>query len=63
MKDNLYKRFKDYDFSDAKPVSAIPALKKLQMEYRGRASLSAAAAPSPPMFTTRRKPRGHVTSR
>ncbi len=39
MKDNLYKRFKDYDFADAKPVSAIPALKKLQAEY-GKARIT-----------------------
>jgi uncharacterized protein (DUF4415 family) len=33
MKDNSYKRLKDYDFSDAKPVSQIPALVKLQAEH------------------------------
>ena len=32
MKTSLYKRFKDYDFADAKPVKDIPALRKLQAE-------------------------------
>ena len=33
MKASLYKRFKDYDFADAKPVKDIPALRKLQAEH------------------------------
>ena len=33
MKASSLKRLKEYDFADAKPVSAIPALKKLQAEY------------------------------
>ena len=28
--DDMHKKFKDLDFEDAKPVSAIPALAKLQ---------------------------------
>jgi uncharacterized protein (DUF4415 family) len=32
MKTSVYKKFKDYDFVDAKPASAIPALRKLHAE-------------------------------
>lgn len=32
MKTSVYKKFKDYDFVDAKPASAIPALRKLHTE-------------------------------
>ena len=33
MKANSLKRYKNYDFADAKPVNAIPALARLQDEY------------------------------
>lgn len=32
MKTSSYKKFKDYDFADAKPAAAIPALRKLHAE-------------------------------
>ncbi len=32
MKTNLYKKFKDYDFADAKPAKDVPALRKLHAE-------------------------------
>jgi uncharacterized protein (DUF4415 family) len=34
MSDNLYKRLKNMDFSEAKPVRDVPALAKLQKKER-----------------------------
>ena len=38
--DNMYDKFKDYDFSDAKPVVAIPALATLQAESSGKSRIT-----------------------
>jgi len=38
--DPLYDRLKDLDFSDAKPVSAVPALARLQAEQGGKSRIT-----------------------
>lgn len=38
--DDMYDKFKDYDFADAKPVAKIPALAKLQAESGGKSRIT-----------------------
>ena len=38
--DPLYDRYAELDFSDAKPVSAVPALAKLQAEHGGKSRIT-----------------------
>ncbi len=38
--DPLFNRYADMDFSDAKPVSEIPALAKLQAEHGGKSRIT-----------------------
>ncbi|WGZ95840.1 MAG: BrnA antitoxin family protein [Candidatus Thiothrix putei] len=38
--DDMYDKFKDYDFADAKPVEKIPALAKLQAESGGKSRIT-----------------------
>ena len=38
--DPLFERYADLDFSNAKPVSAIPALAKLQAEHEGKSRIT-----------------------
>ena len=38
--DPLYDRYADLDFSDAKPVSEIPALAQLQAEQGGKSRIT-----------------------
>jgi predicted DNA binding CopG/RHH family protein len=38
--DDMYNKFKDYDFADAKPVAKIPALAKLQAESGGKSRIT-----------------------
>jgi uncharacterized protein (DUF4415 family) len=38
--DPLFDRYSDMDFSDAKPVSEIPALAKLQAEHGGKSRIT-----------------------
>lgn len=39
MIDWAHIRFKNYNFADAKPVNAFPALRKLQAEFRSQFSV------------------------
>ncbi len=38
--DKMYDKFKDYDFSDAKPVAETPHLAKLQEEAGGKSRIT-----------------------
>ncbi|MBA4260314.1 MAG: hypothetical protein C0446_14220 [Chitinophaga sp.] len=38
--DPLFDRYADMDFSDAKPISEIPALAKLQAEHGGKSRIT-----------------------
>ncbi|MDY0300217.1 MAG: BrnA antitoxin family protein [Trichlorobacter sp.] len=38
--DPLFDRYANLDFSDAKPVSAVPALARLQVEYGGKSRVT-----------------------
>jgi uncharacterized protein (DUF4415 family) len=38
--DPLFERYADLDFSNAKPVSAVPALAKLQAEQGGKSRIT-----------------------
>ncbi|GAC1465559.1 MAG: hypothetical protein PVSMB11_00830 [Desulfuromonadaceae bacterium] len=38
--DKMYDKFKDYDFSDAKPVAEMPHLAKLQAEAGGKSRIT-----------------------
>ncbi len=38
--DPLFERYADLNFSNAKPVSAIPALAKLQAEHEGKSRIT-----------------------
>ncbi len=38
--DPLFERYADLDFSNAKPVSAVPALVKLQAEHGGKSRIT-----------------------
>lgn len=38
--DPLFDRYTSMDFSDAKPVSAVPALAKLQAEHGGKSRVT-----------------------
>ena len=38
--DPLFKRYQDMDFENAKPVSQIPALSKLQAEQDGKSKIT-----------------------
>lgn len=38
--DPMHDKFKDYDFSDAKPVSEVPALARLQAEAGGKTRIT-----------------------
>ena len=38
--DPLFERYADLDFSNAKPVSAVPALVKLQAEHEGKSRIT-----------------------
>jgi len=38
--DPLYKKYADFDFSDAKPVAEVPALARLQAEYGGKTRIT-----------------------
>ncbi|QFY89740.1 BrnA antitoxin family protein [Magnetovirga frankeli] len=38
--DPLFDRYANMDFSDAKPVSAVPALAKLQAEHGGKSRVT-----------------------
>lgn len=38
--DPLFDRYADMDFSDAKPVSEIPALAQLQAEHGGKSRIT-----------------------
>ncbi len=38
--DRMYDKYKDYDFSDAKPVAATPHLAKLQAEAGGKSRIT-----------------------
>ncbi len=38
--DEMYDKFKDDDFADAKPVSRIPALAKLQAEHGSKTRIT-----------------------
>ncbi len=38
--DPLFERYGDMDFSDAKPVSAVPALARLQAEHGGKSRVT-----------------------
>lgn len=38
--DPLFERYADMDFSDAKPVSAVPALARLQAEQGGKSRVT-----------------------
>jgi uncharacterized protein (DUF4415 family) len=38
--DKMYDKYKDYDFSDAKPVSETPHLAKLQVETGGKSRIT-----------------------
>lgn len=38
--DKMYEKFKDYDFSDAKPVAETPLLAKLQTEAGGKSRIT-----------------------
>lgn len=38
--DKMYEKFKDYDFSDAKPVAETPHLAKLQEEVGGKSRVT-----------------------
>lgn len=38
--DPLFDRYANIDFSDAKPVSAVPALAKLQAEHGGKSRVT-----------------------
>jgi len=38
--DPLFNRYAEMDFSDAKPVSEIPALAQLQAEYGGKSRIT-----------------------
>ncbi len=38
--DKMYDKFKDYDFSDAKPVAETPHLAKLQAEAGGKSRIT-----------------------
>lgn len=38
--DPLYERYADMDFTDAKPVAAVPALAKLQAEHGGKSRIT-----------------------
>ena len=38
--DKMYEKFKDYDFTDAKPVAETPHLAKLQTEAGGKSRIT-----------------------
>ena len=38
--DPMFDRYAELDFSDAKPVSAVPALAKLQAEHGGKSRIT-----------------------
>lgn len=38
--DPLFERYADMDFSDAKPVSSVPALARLQAEHGGKSRVT-----------------------
>lgn len=38
--DDMYDKFKDYDFADAKPVTKIPVLAQLQAESGGKSRIT-----------------------
>ncbi len=38
--DEMYEKFKDYDFADAEPVAAFPHLRRLQAEHTGKTRIT-----------------------
>ncbi len=38
--DKMYEKFKEYDFSDAKPVAETPHLARLQAEAGGKSRIT-----------------------